>query len=409
MALPMVRRDWEVAVINDRSSTDVDHTPPTRTKRRRTRRGLLAAFAVAGLVLASCSDADDTDSAAAAADDDVAKAANAIVESALDRPTDVGISAPLDGAVPEVDGPVYWIERGAPACVALGDALKEATDTLGWDLVRVNAGLSPETVKNAWGEAARANPAPVAVLGSGFPREVFEDELQSLAKRDIPTFNLSVNDEAGNGLTAVIGAGQVRNVEVGRLQAAYLLSRRGAETNAVFVKIPAFPSHEPQHEGFRAAFEELCPDCGLDQLELPAESMGTDLPQRLVAYLQANPDVNAVAIAYGDMAVGVPTALRDAGLADRVVVVTDTPDPTVAQYIKDNNVVIAATGYPGPEMMWRAIDITLRYLNDQDISVSAEAPLPQWIMTSETIPSTTDSFPLVEDYQAEFRKLWGLS
>lgn len=399
-------------MINDRSSTDVERverTSRTRASGRRARRGFLAAFAAAGLLLASCSDADDTDTATAAADDDVAAAANEIVESALERPTDVGISEPLEGDVPEAAGPVYWIECGAPACVALGDALAEATDALGWDLVRVNAGLSPETVKNAWGEAARANPAPVAVLGSGFPREVFESELQSLAQRDIPTFNLSVNDEAGDGLTAVIGAGQVRNVEVGRLQAAYLLSRRGAETNAVFVKIPAFPSHEPQHEGFRETFEDLCSDCALDQLELPAESMGTDLPQRLVAYLQANPDVNAVALAYGDMAVGVPTALRDAGLADRVIVVTDTPDPTVAQYIKDNNVVIAATGYPGPEMMWRAIDITLRHLNGEDISASAEAPLPQWIMTSETIPSTTDSFPLVEDYQAEFRKLWGLS
>lgn len=369
--------------------------------------GFALTLATVGVACSDSNDGKDASSSTVAADDAVATAASAVIDPTLARPTDIGIATPLDGPVP-AGASVYWIECGAPACVALGDSLQEAVDALGWSLTRVPAGLTPETVKNAWGEAARATPTPIAVIGSGFPRDVFESELQSLASKGVTTINLSVNDQADEQLTAVIGAGQVRNTEVGKLQAAYLLSQQGSETNAVFVKIPAFPSHEPQHEGFAAEFSELCPDCTSDVLELPAESMGTDLPQRLVAYLQSHQDVNAVALAYGDMAIGVPTALRDAGLADRVTIVTDTPDPTVAQYISDDNVVVAATGYPGPEMTWRAIDITLRIANGQDVSDVVAAPLPQWMLTSASIPSTTDSFPLVEDYQAQFKALWGI-
>lgn len=369
---------------------------------------LVVSLLLLAMVAAACSNADDGGSAAETpADDPVAEAASAELAGLLERPTSIGVTEPLEGDVP-ADKTVYWIQCGVIACVSLGDAIEEATGALGWNLVRVEAGLSPETIKNAWGEAARAVPAPDAVLSSGFPREIFEEEIQSLAARDIPVVNLSVADTAGDGLTAVVGGADVRNVQAGEIQALWVLAEKGEAADTVVVQVPAFPTHAPQGEAFQAKYEELCPECPLDFLEVPAESIGTDLPERIVAYLQANQDVTSVVMSFGDMAIGVPSAVRDAGLHSRVTVVTDTPDPTVAQYIADDDVVTAATGYPGPEMAWRGVDIALRHMLGSDIAPSVDAELPSWVLTSDNIPDTENSFPLVEDYANQYKTLWGV-
>lgn len=376
-------------------------------------RELRTALRVVGILLAAtlfasaCSEKSPTDKAAAS-EDPVAESAIEELRPLLERPTEIGITEALDGA-PAKDKTVYWIQCGAAACVALGDSLDDATSELGWKLIRIDAGLSPETVKNAWGEAARAVPAPDAVISSGFPREIFDAEIASLASRDIPVINLSVNDKAGDGLTAVIGGGDVRPARVGEIQATWVVGHRGSEANTVMVTVPAFPTHVPQAESFSKKYESLCPDCELGSLEMPAESMGTDLPQRLVAHLQANPEINTVVLAYGDMAIGVPSAVKAAGLDDRVDILTDTPDPTVAKYISEGDVVLAATGYPGDEMAWRAIDIVLRHMQGSDLTPSTEAPLPNWVLTADTIPSATETFPLVEDFREQYLELWGLA
>lgn len=375
-------------------------------KTPRTRSFLAIAAIMCALLVSACSSSENkttTDKSG----DDVGTQSQALVADLIKRPMAIGPSDPL-GDTPPAGKTVYWIECGAPACANLGDAIEAAAEVLDWKVVRVQAGLTPETIKNAWGEAARAEPAPDAVMSSGFPREIFEEELTSLADRGIPIVNISVTDEAGDGLTASIGTPDARNTRVGIAQAELALSYKGADTNAVFVKIPVFPTLEPQSESFKARFSELCADCPVDIVDMPAESMGSDLPDRLVAYLQRNSDVNTVVLGYGDLAIGVPDAIRSAGLDERVVVLTDTPDPTVAKYIADNDVVVAATGYPGPEMAWTGIDIIIRTMLDESIEQTASAELPMWVLTSENVPSTTGAFPLVEDYQEQFKSLWGV-
>lgn len=362
---------------------------------------------VTALLAAGCSAADDSGSTKEASTDDVAAAAAGQLKEYRDRPTAINVTEPLAGK-PPAGKTVYWIQCGAPACATLGDFAEEAGDALDWKVVRVNAGLSPETIKNAWGEAARAVPAPDGVIFSGFPREIYEDEIQTLAGKDVPIVTISVDEEAGNGVTAVLGAAQERNVKTGHIQALYSLAQEGADANAVFFQVPAFPTHLIQAAAFEETFGELCGDCALDVVDLPAESMGTDMPQRIVAYLQAHPDVNSVTLALADMAIGLPAAIRDAGLQDRITIVTDTPDTTVATYLAEGDVVVASTTYPGKEMIWQAFDIFIRQMLGEDFAESAGAPTLAWLVTKDNIPDPAKPFPLVEDYREQFLELWNL-
>ena len=58
------------------NNTILDRNDNAKSKRPRRARNFVALVAVAGLLFAGCSDADETDSAGAAVDDDVAAAAN---------------------------------------------------------------------------------------------------------------------------------------------------------------------------------------------------------------------------------------------------------------------------------------------------------------------------------------------
>ena len=153
--------------------------------------------------------------------------------------------------------------------------------------------------------------------------------------------------------------------------------------------------------------EAICPDCSFDTLEIPIDALATQAPQRIVAYLQANPDVDYVVGAFGDIVTALPGALADAGLADRVKIATYSQNETISSALQEGE-IDAVIGFPGPENMWQVADTFLRVLTDQPYE-EVMSDLPSWVITGETVPSTTEFYPLVEDYQAQYKALWGVA
>ncbi len=70
---------------------------------------------------------------------------------------------------------------------------------------------------------------------------------------------------------------------------------------------------------------KLCPDCKLSVKEINPADAGTKLPSQIVTELQREPDVNYIVPAWSDGAIGVPQALKSAGLTDKVKMVTQVP------------------------------------------------------------------------------------
>lgn len=356
----------------------------------------------------ACSSSSESDDAKVDGTEAVAKATAFLTEFEK-RPTQIPVTEPL-GAEPPASGTIYFVQCGVPACVSLGDALEDATDRLGWNLKRLQGGLTPETIKNAWSQAANANPAPAGVIGSGFNENVIAAEVKALKERGVPAISVSSNDASpvtGN-LAASLGSGPARNGIVGAIQAAAVVKDGEGDTDAVFVYSPSLESTVPVAKGFEEKITELCPSCGVDLLEVAPESIGSSLPQEVAAYLQAHPKVRHVGFAFGDMGVGLPKALETSGLDSRVRVVVDTPGTAVSTYMTEGDTFFAATAYPGEEFMWTAVDLILRHQLGQDISPAADSSIPQWLMTPETLPSSTENFPIIEDYQDQFAALWGV-
>jgi ribose transport system substrate-binding protein len=329
----------------------------------------------------------------------------AAVDKALKRPTSINITAKLKGK-PVSGKTIDWVQCGVPACVALTAPLKEATDAVGWKLNVIDGGVTPETIKNAWGKAV--SDKPDAVMGSGFSRALFNPEIAKLKSMNIPVIDLTTADSPGDGLTAVFDYGP-DYLASGQRLADYALSQDGTNVNAVMVLSSAFANLGFVGNGFKAELQKNCSKCPVASFEVPATSIGKDLPTRITAYLTAHPKVNWAYVGYDDMVLGLPAAMAAAGLTGKVKVVTIDNEPATQAYMKNKQALVASDGFPGPEIMWRSVDFLLRYFAKEDTAPSTAHNLPVWLLTGDNVPSTTSGFPLVEDYQKQYKALWGVS
>lgn len=340
----------------------------------------------------------------------VASAGDAVslLKQLTTRPTKLTNTTPIGKAIPK-GKTIMWIQCSVPACVALGEPLKEATDALGWTLKIVSHDGTPEGVKAAYDQAVREKPD--GVVSSGYPKVIFETELAQLAAANIPVIQVTVTDAPGDGISAVIN-GPGRNAEVGRQLAVFAAADSGGKANALWAT-STFPILVPELEGvngsggFGPTLKSLCDTCKFDKLEIPVEALATEAPARMVAYLQAHPDVNYVVGAFGDIVTALPGAVADAGLASKVKVLTYSQNEALSAFVEDGSVA-ALIGFPGPEDMWQVADTFARIFT----GVKFEAnffDLPSWVITKGNVPKSPAFYPLVENYQDQYKKLWGLS
>ncbi|HXL89996.1 MAG TPA: hypothetical protein VN969_13665 [Streptosporangiaceae bacterium] len=324
------------------------------------------------------------------------------------RPTSIGITTPVGKTIPK--GKVIdFIECGVPACVVEGNILQSATNLLGWKLDRINAGMTPQTISDAYQQAITNKPD--AVIGSGFARALFEPELKTLASMKIPVLEAFVGDSTGNGLTGVVG-GPVNNSLQGKEVADYILANSTSSSETIGAVVPSgFPNMVQENTAFGAEIQQQCPSCTVKLLTVPVTSIGTDLTTRISSFLTANPGISWLWDGYDDMVTGLPTALRGAGISN-VKVATISMNGTVAADIGQNDFVTSAIGTSFPEVYWREIDLLTRYFTGQPYSVDLnDATLPFWTITSSDLPSdaSSEAFANVVSYQQQFEQLWGLS
>jgi len=365
----------------------------------------VGALALSAMLLVGCSTGAPAESEATASTDAVAQAAAEAIAPALERPTSVGVDVPLAGGIPE-GKEIYWMQCSSPACAVVGEAIKEATDAVGWELRVVDAGLTPESIKAAWQQAVLGEPD--AVITSGFSRALYEDELQQLAERGVPVLNMTTAEPPEDGITAAQKWGP-DFVDQGERLANFVLSQSGEQTDAAVFSVSVFPNIGLVADSFADTISTACSTCEVAIEDIPIDALGGDLTTRVVTYLQAHPDVNWVYMGYSDMMIGLPAALQAGGIPTTVRFVTLDTSPTTSTYLANGEYLTAVDTSPTSEAAFRHIDFLLRYFNGEDTSVSTAHTLPVWMVTKDTLPSSSENFPLVVDYAEQYKELWGLA
>lgn len=321
------------------------------------------------------------------------------------RPTSIGITTPVGAKIPK-GKTIDFIQCGVPACAVEGNILKSATSLLHWKLVRINAGMSAQTIADAYTQAV--NNKPSAVIGSGFPRALFASEVTKLAKMHIPVLEAFVGNSTGKGMY-VVGGPTLNHIQ-GKEVADFILSNIKNKKATIGSVVPSgFPNMVQENATFGREIKAQCPGCKVKSLIVPVTSIGTDLPTRVSTFLTANPSIQWTWLGYDDMITGIPVALKGAGVSNAKLA-TISMNGTVANAIKAGQ-VSAGIGVSFPEVYWREIDLLARMFAHKSFKVDLnDSTLPFWTIVKSNLPSNAGAtlFANVVDYKQQFKTLWGL-
>ena len=258
------------------------------------------------------------------------------------------------------------------ACTSLYKNLSDAAKTLGWTVKQINTQGTPESVQAAWKQAV--NDKPDAVVASGFPRAVFSQQLKQLQQMKIPVIESSTDDVEGGGIDLILSKPNDLGPE-GQILASWITKDSGGKANTLYVDLPVYNILKPVREYFEQNYAKLCAGCKLDKIDIPITAIGKDVPDRVVSYLRAHPDINYVAYSLGALNVGVPAALRQAGLANKVKLIVNVGDAENYQYIASGQ-THAAMAFSNVDQTWVWADALARLFTGQSIDVDRKAHLP---------------------------------
>ncbi|MER6248290.1 substrate-binding domain-containing protein [Streptomyces griseorubiginosus] len=374
--------------------------------RRAARRALAAIVPVTALLaLAGCGSGTTpaADSAKAAPDSPGLTAARKAMAKYSAHPDRIPLTQPVGRKIP-TGKTVDFILCGVQSCQDLANFFTAAANQLGWHVRQIATQGTPESVQSAYEQALRDKPD--AVVSSGFPRAVYAKQLAQFKAAGIPVLQSNADDVVGDGVSLLKNGPQDVAVQ-GEMLASWVVADSNAQADTVYFDLPAYTILKPVKDTFAAKYKQWCAGCGLDTVDVPITAIGKDMPDRVVSYLRSHPKVTHVVFSLGLLNVGVPAALKTAGITGKHLAV-NVGDGQNYQYIQ-SGLSDAAMALNSHETSWLQVDALARHFTGQSMDVDQKAVLPNMLITKDNLPKTIGDFPIVEDYQAQFKALWGVS
>src|ERR1700760_4495143 len=271
---------------------------------------------------------------------------------------------------------VVYIYCGAPVCNLLAQGTQRAGQVLGWQYQTIPSTGTPQSIQQAWETAARMHPD--AVIASGFNTSAYASALGQLKAMHVFVGNLSTTDPGPTG-GVDMRMGDVANTgEEGDMMATFIAKDSGRKANTLYVNVPAYTILQGVATHFHDTYSKYCPGCQVADMQMPITALGSSAaPEQVVSYLRAHPSVNYVAFSLDAAELGLPAALRAAGLAGKVKFVGGSPTVENLNYVQQGEE--AGTVNQGfYEEMAMLVDGAARYVSGQSLAPDLKLQVPYW-------------------------------
>jgi ribose transport system substrate-binding protein len=391
-------------------------------RRHRPLTAVAAAGAVALLAVAGCgssantsagpNDGADPGGSSASAGAAIATA-RAALQPFLSEPAKVVPTEPLGSAPPKkVIGQVNCAE---PTCAILSNYLNQAADALGWKVISVTA-----TATDPGAAIQQLIDAGVNyVVETAYTSDTFRQQMAELKQKHIPLFEEASTDVpqgAANDIYADIMDASAQ-AQWGRIESDWAIVDSGGKADVVTVNISSYPVLVAQSQAEQAEFAKNCPDCQFHELDVTVDDLtqGT-IPQTVISYLQSNPSVNYIQFTDSQDEAGLVSALRSAGLLDKVKIYGSAAQGGQFKEIAGGSSAAWQIA-PQPYAQWAVVDQMARLASGKwTVAEERAAALVPWFLltdrgTATKFAASTDPYPWPgpANYQAAFKALWDVS
>lgn len=318
-------------------------------------------------------------------------------------PTQIPENRPINKPIPK-NKTIAWLDCGVPTCLAYATYIKQATDALGWHLNVFHGGATPQAIDNAMTQLVASKPDGVIAIST--PRSLLDPYFKQLQARNVPVVMCCILDKPGGALIKVVGGADHARLS-GRHAADFVVADKGTKANVVWLTTKDFAILQPYKEGMQDELKRLCSSCGFDEIDISSADIGKpSVASTVVSYLQSHPNVNYVAVAFDDLGIGVDAAIKAAGLQDRVSMVGTSANPLSLAAVKRQDVWKATELFMNEFGVW-GVDMIIRHM--LDLPQSNRTLTDEYLVTKTNVPSNLQYPPVVPDFLAQFKKLWGIS
>ncbi len=376
-----------------------------------------AAVVCGALVLAACGGSSDsssggaeTSSGAETSGESEGGGVAGIPAPVTEAPTEFPIKTPLKETPKPAN--LTWLACSLPVCqAALSDGYHEAAGVLGWPIKQINY----DTLKAADGVQQALNENPDYIAITGIPPVAFEAQAKEAIKKEIPIlsgYDTTEPEPEVNGLYYQYGNGPAVGAQ-GEEIARWIVQDSEGKAKVGTVTIGEYPILTSGIEGIERVFKD-CPACELSTISVTSEEVGEGkVANKVVAFLQSNPEVDYIEFTFSDLSTGVGTALEAAGLSSKVTTVGVNANPAVVQEIVDGKQA-AWTMQPSKYGDWLTLDVASRLALGMPLEpYEKEGALPTYVVDTkesaeELIKESGGEWPGPEGFEEEFEKIWGL-
>ena len=327
--------------------------------------------------------------------------AEALVASQTQRPTTITDTTKVTKPIPK-GLTIDFIPCGSPECTLEGNIVKQAAAAVGWNTVILSNDGTPQGDKAAFTQAVRNKAA--AILYTAIPASTFSSLLPQLKANGTFISTCCVTDAVGPST----GIGYAIDIPaqvgpVGGSQAAWVAANSKDTADSVFVNIPAFAILASQATDYKSGMATYCPTCKVDEIDVALANLST-APSTIVSYLRAHPSVDYVVASTDAITIGLPAAIKAAGLTN-VKIVGQGATPTNIQYLHSGQEA-ADVAFPYYEVMYAMVNAAIQ--DKAGMTVAPSVAPPAWLLTPQNAPNTTAQvFPVVSTYQSQYQALWG--
>jgi ribose transport system substrate-binding protein len=326
--------------------------------------------------------------------------AKAVLAKAEARPTQITNTEKITKSIPK-GKVVYFVTCGpGTECTQEGQIVAQADDLLGWKTVILNNNGTTQGWKQDFNQVVQAK--PTAVLYSAIPQAIFASEVPALKKNGTFISACCITDAVDS--TTGIGYAISTPAEVPPVagaQAAFVAADSGDTGQSLFVNIPDYEILNIQKADYEKAMSTYCPTCKVSVLNIALSNVGTST-STVVSYLRSHPSVKYVTASTDQLTVGLPAALKAAGLTD-VKMIGQGATATNLQYLHSGEQSLDV-GFAYYEDLYAMVNSVVQHVVGMKVQASVAPPL--WVLTPKNAPTATGAFPMVVNYKQEYQRLW---
>jgi ribose transport system substrate-binding protein len=390
----------------------------------------LALCCVGALAITACgSDSDSTTGSTGSTDSTASTTAGAATASAglaEAKKTLAAASAPKDFELPgepfdasKAKGKtVYYVmnQLTTPFNQNVEKGVKEAFDAVGAKVIFLD-GQGTVSAQAKGIESGVGAKADLIVL-HGIDPKLVEGQVASAKKAGIPVaafLSWSPGMRPDDLPEGIVAGGGHSYQQAGTWMGSWVTARADDKpSESVFITASDAGAASAQVEdGFKSEVKATCPDCTVKTIDSRVADW-SKLGNLVSTFLQSNPNVKYVVPAFDGMAIYAQAGLLSSGALDKVCIVSFNGTPAVLKLIKDGNSgVCADVGVAAARQGWGLADQALRIMAGVPPVPNDDTKATERMFDTSNIDSIDLSAPESSwygdvDYQAAYKKLWGV-